>query len=63
VGIPALVAVMSRQKYGDIKKDRLLESRRKVADDVKAAALKGWISNDGDEEFGLDEEVSSMSVR
>jgi len=63
MAVPALLAVMSRRKYEEIKKDRLLESRRKVEEDVKAAALKGWISNDGDEEFGLDEEASSMSVR
>lgn len=60
---PALVAVLARRRYGDVKGDGMLGERRRVGQDVKAAALKGWVSNDGDEEFGLDDVAGSMGVR
>lgn len=39
--------------YGDVKDGVLLEGRRKLKDEVRRRALKGWVRNTGDEGFGL----------
>ncbi|KAK4250917.1 adenosine deaminase/editase [Corynascus novoguineensis] len=39
--------------YEKIKGGTLLEGRRRVKEDVRGKALKGWLRNTGDEDFGL----------
>ncbi|KAB5517322.1 adenosine-deaminase domain-containing protein [Coniochaeta sp. 2T2.1] len=52
-GDEELGRVLEGGKYGDVKGAGLLERRRRVKDDVRGEALKGWVRNVGDEEFGL----------
>ncbi|KAI1323932.1 adenosine deaminase/editase [Xylariaceae sp. FL0255] len=40
-------------RYGDIKNYSLLETRRRVKQDARSSALKGWVRNLGDEDFVL----------
>ncbi|KUI62117.1 hypothetical protein VP1G_09261 [Cytospora mali] len=42
-----------RGTYGDVKEGKLAAGRRKVKEQVRGAALKGWVRNTGDEAFGL----------
>ena len=44
----ALQRAVSHSTYQRLKEDELLEDRRKVKDDVKSHALKGWIRNGGE---------------
>jgi tRNA-specific adenosine deaminase 1 len=39
--------------YGDIKATELLAARRRVKEDARRLALKGWVRNLGDEDFVL----------
>ncbi|KAL2198512.1 adenosine deaminase/editase [Corynascus similis CBS 632.67] len=39
--------------YEKVKGGVLLEGRRRVKEDVRGKALKGWLRNTGDEDFGL----------
>jgi tRNA-specific adenosine deaminase 1 len=60
VAIPAVSQVLSLGSYELVKSASLLEGRRKVKEEVKEKALKGWVRNSGDEGFGLD--AGSQSV-
>jgi tRNA-specific adenosine deaminase 1 len=42
-------------KYVDIKRDRLLDERRRVKDDVRHEALDGWVRNLGGDVFSLED--------
>ncbi|KAH9895517.1 adenosine deaminase/editase [Xylariomycetidae sp. FL2044] len=44
---------LSANTYGEVKGSRLLEARRKMKAEVRTKALKGWVRNAGDEDFGL----------
>ena len=39
--------------YGEAKEGELMASRRQVKEEVRRAALKGWVRNTGDEGFGV----------
>lgn len=45
--------VLGTDVYGHFKEGELLEGRRRVKDDVRREALKGWARNTGDEGFGI----------
>ncbi|RYP19004.1 hypothetical protein DL765_003587 [Monosporascus sp. GIB2] len=45
--------LVGARTYGELKECDLLAARRRVKDEVKAEALKGWVRNLGDEGFGL----------
>ncbi|KAF2264906.1 hypothetical protein CC78DRAFT_214946 [Lojkania enalia] len=47
--MPALVDVLNKGTYMDVKSRELLKSRRDVKDDVKKFALKGWVRNSEDD--------------
>jgi len=50
---PELRTVMAAGTYQDVKLSNILQFRRKVKEDVREKALKGWVRNDGDEDFAL----------
>ncbi|ROW10185.1 hypothetical protein VMCG_01870 [Cytospora schulzeri] len=39
--------------YEEMKEGRLMAGRRKVKEEVRGSALKGWVRNTGDEAFGI----------
>lgn len=47
--IAGFESILSHETYQALKEDTFLENRRKVKDDVRAEALKGWIRNGGDD--------------
>ena len=53
LGDETLVAVLSAATYDKVKEDELLRSRRKVKEDARGEALKGWLRNTGDGTFGV----------
>ncbi|KAK4168635.1 putative tRNA-specific adenosine deaminase [Cladorrhinum sp. PSN259] len=53
LGDEKLLEVLSAETYDQVKEGRLLEGRRKVKDDVRGEALKGWLRNTGDGTFSL----------
>lgn len=55
-GSKVVDGLMEMGKYRDVKEIRALEDRRKVKRDVRGV-LKGWVRNEGDDRFGLDEDV------
>ncbi len=50
---PQLLGLVTIETYAKLKADPLLHERRRVKDDVKAAVLKGWVRNEGDDQFTL----------
>lgn len=54
LGWPAGGCGLRNGSYGDMKESESLEGRRKVKDDVRRLALKGWKRNLGDEEWELE---------
>ncbi|RYP71600.1 hypothetical protein DL771_004726 [Monosporascus sp. 5C6A] len=46
-------ALASARTYGELKASRVLAARRKMKEDVRAEALKGWARNLGDDGFGI----------
>lgn len=46
-------AVPENGTYQELKEGEALGGRRRVKEDVRADALKGWVRNTGDEGFGL----------
>ncbi|RYO88956.1 hypothetical protein DL764_008646 [Monosporascus ibericus] len=46
-------ALAGARSYGELKVSRLLAARRKMKEDVRAEALKGWARNLGDDGFGI----------
>lgn len=53
LGDDKLVERLSAETYDKVKEGELLRSRRKVKEDVRGEALKGWLRNHGDGTFGL----------
>lgn len=39
--------------YGEVKQCRLLAPRRRIKEDVRREALRGWVRNEGDDGFSL----------
>ncbi|KAL1600784.1 hypothetical protein SLS60_007172 [Paraconiothyrium brasiliense] len=54
VGVPALVQMLGKQTYANVKEGEMLEARRRVKGDVKREGLNGWVENRGDDEFSLE---------
>jgi len=54
VGAEGIKKTLKGRKYKDVKGSQLLEGRRKVKEDVRKV-LEGWVSNEGDDSFELDE--------
>lgn len=52
LGVPVLESTLSHGTYGELKLDECLANRRKVKEDIRSDALKGWIANGG-EDFTL----------
>ena len=42
--VPALANILKKPSYQDMKSSQFLEQRRRVKEDVKSEALKGWDS-------------------
>ncbi len=49
-----LQRLFQAKTYAGLKADELLTPRRSVKENVKALALQGWASNEGDDDWGLD---------
>jgi tRNA-specific adenosine deaminase 1 len=45
---------LSSASYGEAKAGELLDSRKRVKEEVTQDALKGWVKNDGDADFELE---------
>jgi tRNA-specific adenosine deaminase 1 len=54
VSVPAIERCLRVDTYRDVKRGSLLESRRKAKEDVRDAALKGWVRNEGGEDWGVE---------
>ncbi|KAI1865147.1 hypothetical protein JX265_008194 [Neoarthrinium moseri] len=52
-GMVQVQKALAASSYQEVKDSGLLEARRRVKDDAKAHALKGWVKNQGDDDFGL----------
>lgn len=48
LGNPTLQKTLSCNTYQMLKKDELLEHRRKVKEELRSEALKCWVRNDGE---------------
>jgi tRNA-specific adenosine deaminase 1 len=53
-GVPAVIEVLEKSTYNEVKDGEILAERSKVKVDVQRAALKGWVKNSGDDEFRLE---------
>lgn len=49
LSIPTLQKTLSHNTYLMMKLDELLENRRKVKEEVRSEALRGWIRNGGED--------------
>jgi tRNA-specific adenosine deaminase 1 len=54
VAVPALSETLGVGSYGLVKGAGLLDGRRRVKGEAKGEALRGWVGNEGDEEWGVD---------
>lgn len=45
--------VLGHGSYQELKQTQFLASRRQVKQDIRADALKGWVRNVGDDDFGV----------
>jgi hypothetical protein len=52
------VTVLGKRSYEEMKGGDTFDKRRKVKDNIKTGALKGWVSNSGDGELRLEDEIS-----
>ncbi|KAG4442068.1 hypothetical protein IFR05_002462 [Cadophora sp. M221] len=52
--VPKIEEALDVNTYTSVKQTRSLSERRKVKADVRASALKGWIRNEGDEDWALE---------
>lgn len=50
----SLCEALAVGRYGDVKEGRMLEDRRRVKEMAREGALRGWVRNTGDEDFGLE---------
>jgi tRNA-specific adenosine deaminase 1 len=55
LAMPMISRALSCATYKEVKLSKLLEGRRKVKEDAKERALKGWVANWGND-FGLEAE-------
>jgi tRNA-specific adenosine deaminase 1 len=55
LAIPALKEALSVENYGLVKGIGLLEARRRIKEEVRGEALMGWVGNEGDEDWRVDE--------
>ncbi|KAK3990301.1 putative tRNA-specific adenosine deaminase [Cladorrhinum sp. PSN332] len=53
LGDEELVEGLSAETYDQVKEGKLLQGRRRVKEEVRRDALKGWLRNTGDETFSL----------
>ncbi|KAF1919146.1 tRNA-specific adenosine deaminase, partial [Ampelomyces quisqualis] len=53
VGVPLLAKVLGKRTYGDMKTDEVFSHRKRIKQDIRKDALKGWIKNTGDDGFEL----------
>ncbi len=54
VAVPAVRCALNVESYELVKAAGVLEARRRVKDDVKEMALRGWMRNEGDGLWGID---------
>jgi len=54
VSVPAIERCLRSETYMDVKRGSLLASRRRVKEDMREAALKGWVRNEGGEDWGVE---------
>jgi tRNA-specific adenosine deaminase 1 len=59
--LPAACESCQEETYEELKRSVVLRDRRKVKIDVLETALKGWVSNTGDEGFGLNSIQTTQS--
>jgi tRNA-specific adenosine deaminase 1 len=52
-GAPAVLEMLRRGIYGEVKDAEHLADRRKVKEDVQKHGLGGWVPNNGDSSFAL----------
>jgi tRNA-specific adenosine deaminase 1 len=57
--IPALVDVLNRPRYADVKSEAMLAPRRNIKEAVRKSILNGWAKNEGDEWFSLDGDIKA----
>ncbi|KAL2269041.1 hypothetical protein VTJ83DRAFT_3887 [Remersonia thermophila] len=50
---------LAKATYGEVKESEALEGRRRVKEEVRREALKGWVRNTGDEGFSLVNQAAS----
>jgi tRNA-specific adenosine deaminase 1 len=55
VGASQVKRCLNLDKYVDVKRDRLLDERRRVKDNVRHEVLDGWVRNLGGEVFFLED--------
>ena len=55
ISVPVVERCLEVESYKDMKMGTLLRSRRRVKEAVKKEALKGWVRNDGGEEWDVHE--------
>lgn len=53
LGDEEIMRELQKGTYDEVKGGVLLEARRKVKEEVRAEALKGWVRNTGDGGFSL----------
>ncbi|EPE04649.1 trna-specific adenosine deaminase [Ophiostoma piceae UAMH 11346] len=53
-GDEELKKVFNSETYARLKRSSLFAARERVKEDVKMLALRGWLANEGDEDWGLD---------
>lgn len=54
VAVPALSRALGVGSYGLVKGAGLLEARRRVKEEIKESALRGWVENAVDEGWGIE---------
>jgi tRNA-specific adenosine deaminase 1 len=54
VSVPAIERCLRVEAYRDVKRGSLLEDRRRVKEDMRKEALKGWVRNEGGEDWGVE---------
>jgi tRNA-specific adenosine deaminase 1 len=52
-GVEEVKTLLEVESYSDIRNGDGLADRRRVKDFVRGTALKGWVRNVGDDDFGL----------
>lgn len=55
VGVSAVGRVLGNRRYEDVKSDGVFDERKRVKRDVIEGGLKGWMTNVGDDNWGLED--------